>query len=494
MSNFKIQALLRSGRHEEAERRLREICGRSDADAESLFLLGTLAGMRGDAERAESGFRKALALLPNFVQAQFNLAIALRDQGRLDEACAELEKVVARQTDHAEAWNTLGYLNVLLERHDEAERCFHAALAASPVFPDALTNLGNVLASRRCWEDAISHHRRALAIAPTHAGAAINLGNALVSLARIEEAIAAFRQAVSASPSNADAQVRLGTALNLSGERHAAEQAFRKALKLSPGHGEAQYFLATLGVGDRPHSAPSEYVSKLFDGYAETFDSELVDKLQYRTPEAIFSAVRAELADRRDLNVLDLGCGTGLCGMLFKALSHTLAGVDLSAKMVAKAQARAVYDELEIGELTDALRKREGILDVVLAADVFVYVGELNSVFQGAAKALRPTGIFAFSVEAANTEEGESYVLRGTGRYAHAHAYITQLAQCYGFVQVSMEELCVRLDYDQAIMGAIYVLRRTACALVINGNSKGAASKIETQYTDEATQVTVKKL
>jgi predicted TPR repeat methyltransferase/Fe-S-cluster containining protein len=494
MSNPQIQELLRSGRHEEAEKYLREICASSGPDAESWFLLGALAGTRGDAVAAEGAFRAALLLKPDFLQAQFNLGIALRDLGRFEESVAELEAIVYEQPQHAEACNVLGYLYVRLERHDEAERWFRAALAVNAEFPDALTNLGNVLASRHHWEEAIGFHRRALAVAPNYASAAINLGGALLAVGRFEEAIAAFSQSVRANPGNPDAYVQLGTALNQSGKREEAEQAFREALKVFPGHAEAQYFLATLGAGNRPHTAPPEYVSKLFDGYAETFDEELVGKLQYRAPEVIFNAARSALTDRRDLDVLDLGCGTGLCGVLFKSVSRTLAGVDISPKMVAKARARAVYDELEIGELTDSLRKRGGGLDVVLAADVFIYVGDLAVVFEAAAKALRPAGLLAFSVEVTNEEEGESFVLRRTGRYAHSQAYVSQLAHRFGFASVSSEEFCLRLDNDQPIIGAVYVLQRTECGLVENESAKEMVVEDAAELrTPEATQVIAKK-
>lgn len=457
-----IQNLLQAGQHAEAERRLQKICARPGADDQSWFFLGAILGMRGDAAGAESGFRKALALNPGFLQAQFNLGIALRDQGRLDEARAELEAVVAKQPQHADALNALGCIYQRFERMDDAERCFRAALARYPVFPDALTNLGNVLASRKCWAEAVDYHRRALAAAPAHHGVAFNLGNALVELGRFDEAISAYRQAIATHPQNAEAHVQLGNTFHQCGKRKEAEQAFREALRVSPGHREAEYFLAVMGAAERPAAAPPGYVSRLFDGYAETFDDHLVGKLQYRVPEALLGAVQAALAERRDLDVLDLGCGTGLCGPLFKPLSRTLAGVDLAPRMVAKARARAVYDELETGELTDALSKREGALDVVLAADVFIYVGDLDAVFRMAARALRPAGLLAFSVETANAEEAKGYALGRTGRYAHAPAYVTQLAQRYGLAPVSVEDLCIRMEGDQPVIGELYVLRRVA--------------------------------
>ncbi|TCV83399.1 tetratricopeptide repeat protein [Sulfurirhabdus autotrophica] len=490
-----VKELLKIGRYDDAERLLRDICVDSNVNAESWFLLGALSGMRSDAIGAECNFRKALSLDASLLQAKFNLGIALRDQGRFDEACLEFQELVTKQPQHADAFNALGYVYMRIENLDEAERCFRSALAVNNMFPDALTNLGNVLASRQRIEEAIEYHRRALIVAPTHEGAAINLGGALLILGRFEEAIVAFKQAIATNPENVDAYVQLGSTLNHMGNRKGAEQAFRQALQCSPEHDEARYFLAALGNGDRPQTAPSQYVSKLFDGYAETFDAELVGKLQYRIPEMLFGAVSAEIAERRDLDVLDLGCGTGLCGLLFKHFSRTLAGVDLSSKMLAKANSRAVYDELEAGELTAALHRRVGVLDVVLAADVFIYVGDLSSVFEAVAKALRIKGVFAFSVESARTEEDEGYVLRSTGRYAHAQSYIIQLAHRFKFDIASVEDLCIRMDDDQPVNGSIYVLRQSASSqmLVEDYSEHLIAVKDVVSRTPEATQVTAKR-
>ena len=453
-----IQTLLQTGRHAEAERRLREICAGPAADAESWFLLGALSGTRGDAAGAEGCFRQALTLKPDFLQARFNLGIALRDQGRFDAARAELEAVTAVRPGHAEACNALGYVHVRLERQDDAERCFRAALAGNPVFPDALTNLGNVLASRRRWAEAVGLYRRALDVAPGHGDAALNLGSALAAQGQIEEATAAFRRAIAINPAHAEAYVQLGIMLKKLGKAPEAEQAFREALRIRPDHAEAGYFLATLGGVTAPPTAPVEYVAQLFDQYAETFDAELVGKLQYHIPEAMLDAIQTVLAGRRNLDVLDLGCGTGLCGPLFRPLARTLTGVDLAPKMIAKARAREVYDDLELGDLTTALHSRAGTLDLVIAADVFVYIGELETVFDATAKALRPGGLFAFSVESAKAEEGDGYVLRGSGRYAHAPIYITTLAFRSGFGPGLSKEVCIRLDGNQPIAGMLYVL------------------------------------
>lgn len=461
-----IRNLLQTGRHAEAERQLQAICAGPAADAESWFFLGALAGMRGDAVSAERCFREALVLKPDFLQARFNLGIAFRDQGRPDEARAEIEAVVAIEPGHAEACNVLGCLYADLDRLDEAERCFRSALMRIPAFPDALANLGNVLCSRQRWEEAIGFYRRALEIAPSHGVAVLNLGNALVShggalmkLGRVDEAMASLKQAIAMNPAHAEAHALLGGVFRQIGKIYEAEQAYREAIRIRPDYQEVHYFLATLGSGLHPQIAPAEYVIRTFDEYAETFDAELVGKLQYRIPEILLDAVQTVLEGRKDLVVIDLGCGTGLCGPLFRPLARLLTGVDLSSKMVAKARLLAVYDELEVGELSAALLKREHAIDLAMAADVFIYVGELASVFEAAAKALKSGGVFAFSVESEKgEEEGQGYVLRTTGRYAHSQAYIVELAHRYSFELVLQKGVDVRLENGHPVLGDVYVL------------------------------------
>lgn len=491
-----VQELLRLGRHSEAEQLLLEICSGSGADAESWFFLGVLSGMRGAPSGAESCFRNALTLNPDFIQARFNLGVALRDQGRLDESSSELNSVLKSQPQHAEAQNVLGNILMRLDNIDEAERCFRSALTVNPAFAEALTNLGNVLALRQSWDEAVDCHRRALVVAPAYAGAAMNLGRVLVSLGRFDEAESAFKHAIMVDPVNADAHVQLGSILNHAGKRPEAERSFRKALHLNPLHGEASFFLAVMGVLERPVSAPPEYVSKLFDGYASTFDDELVGKLQYQAPEALLDAVQSALGQPRDLDVMDLGCGTGLCGALFKPFARSLSGVDLSPKMVAKAHSRGIYDDLEIGDLTPALRKRTSALDVVLAADVFIYVGELLPVFAAAASALRLMGLFAFSVESVKPDEGEGFVLRGSGRYAHSHTYLEKLAQQFGFVPVSIDEICLRLDADQPVNGAVYVFKRADARVSDDSHDLAlddVGTEVAKQRTPAETQQVAKK-
>jgi len=202
------------------------------------------------------------------------------------------------------------------------------------------------------------------------------------------------------------------------------------------------------------------YVRTLFDQYADRFDTALREKLAYRGPELLLEAVRAACAtqgrDVRFVAALDLGCGTGLAGVLFAPLVERLDGVDLSPAMLEKARALGLYAALEAGEMGAALGAMPaGGLDLVLAADALCYVGDLAPIFRAARAALAPGGLFAFTLE---THEGESVMLRETLRYAHGEDYVRTLAAEAGLTVVLLERASTRSEKGVPVPGLVGVL------------------------------------
>jgi predicted TPR repeat methyltransferase len=157
------------------------------------------------------------------------------------------------------------------------------------------------------------------------------------------------------------------------------------------------------------------------------------------------------------LDVLDLGCGTGLCGPLLRPLARTLVGVDLSPKMLAKARERGGYDELVCAELAAYLAGQPQRFDVGVAADVFVYIGDLVDVFTGMCTVLRSGGLFGFSVEAGGETD---FVLQPTHRFAHSLGYLRRLADAHEFAIASVESRVIRKDRDTDVSGHLVVMRR----------------------------------
>jgi predicted TPR repeat methyltransferase len=162
-------------------------------------------------------------------------------------------------------------------------------------------------------------------------------------------------------------------------------------------------------------------------------------------------------AERRYQHGLDLGCGTGLSGLAFRALAARLTGVDLSAKMLEKARSKNVYDTLRQDDIVAFLKGTEDTFDLFIATDVFIYLGDLVPVFTGVRERAAKPAYLAFSIERA--DEGRDYELRTTGRYAQSVGYIRRLAAELGFMVVTNEERNIRREQGQWIEGNIFILK-----------------------------------
>ena len=195
------------------------------------------------------------------------------------------------------------------------------------------------------------------------------------------------------------------------GEVDKAVEVFEEWLEEEPDNPIARHMLAACSGRDVPPRASDAFVEKTFDSFAASFDSKLA-KLSYRAPALVAEMLaESDVEATKSLDVLDAGCGTGLCGPLIAPYARRLVGVDLSAPMIAQAQARNVYDELVKRELTAYLRDSTGAFDVIVSADTLVYFGQLEDVAAASANALRPGGRLVFTVEEL---VGAGSAMRGT--------------------------------------------------------------------------------
>lgn len=389
----------------------------------------------------------------------FEKGLALHQQGRLADAEPLYRRVLRTAPTHFDALHLLGVLCGQTNRFDEAHTLLTRALAQRPDSAPALNNLGNTLGSLGRHEDAVRAFERALAVRPDDAKALRNRGTSLRALEKPVEALASFDAALALQPDYADALIGRAECLLTLHRRSQAIETFQRALALGKDVDQVRYALASLGVGSAPTTAPAGYVEALFDMYAHHFDQHLVERLGYRTPELLVAELlRARPAGPAD--VIDLGCGTGLCGPLLRPLARSLVGVDLSGLMLAKARELGAYDELVQGDVAGVLGERPQQFDIAVAADVFVYIGDLAAVFAAAFAALRPGGLFAFSVEACPDDAGEEFRLGPTRRYAHAPAYLQRLAAAHGFARESLQRSVIRKENDEGVEGLLVVMRR----------------------------------
>jgi predicted TPR repeat methyltransferase len=256
-------------------------------------------------------------------------------------------------------------------------------------------------------------------------------------------------QTVELAPAFATAWFALGAIRDVQGDRDGAVAAFAAARDSdSEDYHGARLHLARLGSGEATPAMTETYVRRLFDQHAPDFDRSLLERLEYRGPELLRDAVQSVcqvLARPMAFsNVLDLGCGTGLAGEAFRPFAAHLTGLDLSPGMIEQARGKGVYDRLEAAELVQFLRGEPAkSFDLVLAADVFVYVADLAPALSGIAHVLTPEGMLAFTVE---THDGDSVRLAPTLRYAHGGDYVRTELAAAGLKPLRMSETSVRTE------------------------------------------------
>lgn len=332
------------------------------------------------------------------------------------------------------------------------------AVAADPAHAAAHYQLGNVRRDLGDHAAAERHFSRALELEPRHAEAHNNLGVLQEVGGRSEQAVASYRRAVQAKPTLTQAYLNLGRLLMVLGRRVEAAQCYRDAVASSDKPEIFVHLLAALD-GRATAAAPADYVRATFDGFARDFDERLISVFDYHVPEAIARSIRRiRPFQPASAAVLDLGCGTGLSGAAVADISKRIVGVDVSGAMLQEARARGCYQELAEAEVLGWMRAAAAQqFDLIIAADVLVYFGDLVPVFAQAARLLRPGGLFAFSIERCRDAD---FRLQDSGRYAQSAAYVERLAKEHGFA------VAVRADQPirKPIVGLLYVLRRRASA------------------------------
>ena len=377
--------------------------------------------------------------------------------GRLADAEACTAQALQLQPRNVRAHFVMGVCCAETGRFEAAVQSYRRALQLQPQSFEALANLGNVYQRMGRFEEAAACYRRAVALRPDEAPVWNGLGFSLAKLGRVADSIAAYQRAVQARPAFPQAWISLGEMLYKVRRDAEATAALDRALALEPDNA-AVVFLRNSIAGVQVDHAPREYVASFFDMFSTEFDRKLVDELGYRVPEQAARLLEPWLASREGLRVVDLGCGTGLSGLIVRAKARELVGVDLSRGMLEKAHARGIYDRLEVGEIADFLAAcAPASIDLALALDVFIYVGRIDGVFERLAPALAPEGRFVFSMERLEPGQGDLRLAR-TGRYAHSRDYVERMARQVGLRVLEAEPVVIRKDAGVDVQGDLYIL------------------------------------
>jgi len=350
-------------------------------------------------------------------------------------------------------WYNLGTLRLQRRENAAAVEAFRQALVIAPRDVDTLYNLALALTALDKPAAAAHYYHRALAEAPRDHDILYNLGLLYRKMGRYGEALRYLARLVELEPGHAPAYGHLGTILAKLDDRPRAIACFEKLVELGHKPESARHMLAAL-KGETTAAPPGEYVAALFDQYADRFEGELMEQLGYRVPFLLAEMLREVRGEKVFRRLLDLGCGTGLAGETFLSLATDLVGVDLSGGMLDQARAKKIYTILHQENLLDFCRDCRDDFDLVVAADVLSYLGDLQPFFQVVGRVLAPGGELLLSVE--EGREGRDFLLRESGRYAHAPGYLEGLAAAAGLRRVTRRRTGLRRERDEWIYGWLY--------------------------------------
>lgn len=425
----------------------------------------------GQNQAAESAFEAVLALAPEHPAALQFLGILAHMRGDLARAVELLERACALAPDYLDAHNNLGNIQLELGNHARAEACFRRVLELEPSFAATHFNLGMLLLRANRLEEAAASFEKAALLEPGEASTHARLGDASAKRGDFIRARAAYRRALELDPSLDDERKKLGRVYfqiidafdRAVGDPKVAIGYLDEWLELEPESAIAQHSRAAYAGESAPARASDAYVRATYDQFAESFD-HVLGHLGYQghalCAKALEKAIFAEAPKRPgSYPILDAGCGTGALGPLITSWTSNIVGVDLSSKMLARAEARAVYSELIEGELSAFLQTCDARFDGIVCADALIYFGDLMALFELASRALRPRGCFVFTVETAltvETKKREGFSLLRNGRYAHSNLHVTAALQQAGLAVFEREPLAnLRREFGSDVPGLL---------------------------------------
>ncbi|HKR36471.1 MAG TPA: tetratricopeptide repeat protein [Steroidobacteraceae bacterium] len=388
-------------------------------------------------------------------------AIAAHQAGRLEEAQAGYEQALRERPADPDALHFLGLLYFHRGNNDKAVELIEQALVQAPDNPHVWNNLGNILFLWNRRAEAQGAYRRVTELEPALVQPWYNLALLLRDDGKFHEAVYYFGEAIGRQPDFSRAYESLGMLHYRLGEIPQAAEVYRVWAAREPDNPVARHMAAATSGLNVPVRADEKYIARLFDKHAYHFDSNL-KQLGYRAPELVSCALAQHFDGSASLEILDAGCGTGLCGPLLQPLRHRLTGVDLSARMLEHARERGGYDELAVGELCAFMRSHPAQFDAVVSADTLVYFGALEEACAAAHATLRDGGLLVFTLEALLDEAADDYRLNVHGRYAHREAYARRALEQAGFSVLQIGREALRRECLRDVVGYLVVAQRVS--------------------------------
>ena len=422
----------------------------------ALNNLGTVYYALEQWEEAIHAFEAAIAIQSDYLDAHYNLGLSYAKSQRLDKAVSTYHTLLQYNPENTAVNFQLGCLFLSDGKPTQALSHFLQIEKQFPEHFETQSNLATCYLQLGDLQLAHQHYLQANKTNDTDTQILFNLGVTAMQLGNIAAAVKYYQAVLKLNPWDFATQNNLGAAFLSLQQTENALKHFREALCLRPENEAIRYTIQALSQENTPNNASPVYIQNLFDSYADHYDQHLQTHLHYHVPEQLLAAVTTITPLTTPRDILDLGCGTGLCGALFKPYAKTLTGMDLSPNMLKLAERKGIYDTLIQNEFLQGLQSSQQTYDLILAGDVFVYFGDLSPLLQTLRRALRPEGLLAFNTESSGLSD---YQLNTTGRFSHQKTYIEVLAEFHHFEIVHAERITSRMQNNAPVHGNLFVLK-----------------------------------
>lgn len=465
-----------------------QACKLKPKDTQSLLNLASLYQVMDEDQKAETILNQLIQENPKYHDALYNLSlikaknndfqgviqrlepIAPELQGAsyllLGQACIQTGAYQKASSflhqaleSHSSALDEihfqLGLAYDQLQLSSKAHWHYEQCIAIDPEYFEAHSNLADSYVKTRHYQRALPHYSFLLQHHPDHAHYLYHMGLIYMQLDQHQNAIDYFNQTLKKEPGNLAAHLNLAnTYLNL----NAIDQAvtcYEALLKFHPDHKEAQFTLLALKQQSSPDKMPVDFIAKLFSQYAPHYDNHLSQTLQYQVPEKLVALLEQHLPQAySSLNILDIGCGSGLMAQAIQNYAKTMDGIDLAESMLELCQQKQCYQHLWQGDFCELVL--EQCYDLLIAADVFPYIGSLEPFFAKAKTCMRPNGLLLFSAEKSYDAD---FQLQQSIRYAHKPSYIKKSLDNFGFELIADENAILRKQRGADLHGHLFLAR-----------------------------------
>ncbi|MBQ8750074.1 MAG: tetratricopeptide repeat protein [Alphaproteobacteria bacterium] len=454
----------------------------------------------GDKKTALSLYKKALEINPDSTTALLNISTIYYEIKKYEKALKFSNKVLETKPDNFSALLNIANTYYANKEYNEALKFYEKLYELNPNSYNAIANIANTCYNLNQFIRAIEFSKMAIEMRPNSVEPYIVAGNSYAELLKKDDAAILLKKAASIAPNSewvcnsiaslfmkmGNYKQGLGYAWRLFSLKNniTADDHINFGYILYEAHDEKQTQLVdhylTLWEEKYPQNpivhhiccalrnvqevqtSDLEYVKTLFDGFAPSFDNILTE-LDYSVPQSIAEFLKENLKTKlfKKQQILDIGCGTGLCSEELKKIfpNEEYYGVDISEKMLNEAGKKNIYKELYQDDISNFLTKNTTKYQTIIAGDVLTYMGDLKPLTRLLAKSISFNGYLCFSISK-NTYNKNEYFLTPSGRFVHNISYVMRQLKHCGFEVIKTEEKVLRREGAKDVIGYIILVKK----------------------------------